>query len=253
MNFFDYDGHRIYFEEHGNGTPLLLLHGNTASGRMFGPIVPLVAKKRRVVVMDFLGCGRSERLAGWPADLWYWWSEQAYRLCVYRGYEKINVIGCSGGALAAINLALEHPGIVNAFIADSFEGVHADKNITQQIRSGRELAKKNDAFRSMLRSTHGDDWETVFDADTDAVIRHASEIGSFFHKPLSELRVRMLLTGSTADDMFPDGHYTKLFADICRETDMAQAHIFEHGSHPAMLSNIEEFAALCEKFFGWEL
>ena len=164
--------------------------------------------------------------------------------------KKINIIGCSGGALAAINVAHEYPELVNALIADSFEGTEADPEITNQIKIGRAQAKHFDGFVSYLQMLHGDDWEDVFDCDTDAVLRHASEVGKFFHKPLSELRVKLLLTGSLEDDMFPKEHCKGLFEKICAETEYAQMHIFEHGGHPAMMSNQDEFVELCKSFFG---
>ena len=49
--------------------------------------------------------------------------------------------------------------------------------------------------------------------------------------------------------MFPSGHYEKLFAVICAETPYASKHIFEHGGHPAMMSNAKESIPLCEAFF----
>ena len=79
---------------------------------------------------------------------------------------------------------------------------------------------------------------------TDAVLRHAEKIGDFFHKPIEELKVPMLLTGSLEDDMFQKDHYKVLFDEICAKTSFAKAHIFEHGGHPAMLSNMEEFVVL---------
>ena len=54
----------------------------------------------------------------------------------------------------------------------------------------------------------------------------------------------MLLTGSLEDDMFQKDHYKVLFDEICAKTSFAKVHIFEHGGHPAMLSNMEEFVVL---------
>ena len=45
MSFFSYKNKKIYYEESGEGIPLLLLHGNTGSSRMFLPLVPLLSKK----------------------------------------------------------------------------------------------------------------------------------------------------------------------------------------------------------------
>ena len=248
MSYFKYKDKQIYYEESGEGTPLILLHGNTSCGKMFDPIVPALSAKYRVIVPDFLGNGRSDRLDRWPSDLWFDWAKQVKALCDHLGLEKIYLTGSSGGALAAINVALEYPELVNVVIADSFMGLMADPVITGQIRTGRAKAKQFEGFANYLRSIHGDDWEDVFDADTDAVLRHADEIGTFIHRPIEELKVRMLLTGSLEDDMFPAGHCKRLFEEICAGTDMAEMHIFEYGGHPAMMSNMDEFIRISMQF-----
>ncbi|MCR5391362.1 MAG: alpha/beta hydrolase, partial [Lachnospiraceae bacterium] len=244
MSYFKYEYKKIYYDESGEGIPLILLHGNTSCGKMFEPIVPTLAAKYRVIVPDFLGNGRSDRLDIWPSDLWFDWAKQVKALCDYLELKKVMLIGSSGGALAAINVALEYPELVEFFIADSFEGLKADPEITEQIRNGRAQAKTIGAFTEYLKTLHGDDWERVFDADTDAVLRHAEQIREFFHKPIEKLKVPMLLIGSLEDDMFPKGHCKVLFSEICAKTSLAKSHIFEYGGHPAMLSNMDEFVEL---------
>ena len=250
MSNFQYQGKMIYYEEYGNGETIILLHGNTVSSMFFTPVIPLLAEKYHVITLDFLGCGQSDRCDVWPPDLWYEWSRQVAALCDELKLSKVKLIGCSGGALAAINAALENPEIVECVVADSFEGAKANPEITEQIRMGRNFAKRNVEFCGMLNAMHGEDWESVIDADTEAVVAHAKTIGLFFHKPIEELEVKLLLTGSDKDEMFPKGHYEKLFADICGRTGMAKSHIFEHGGHPAMMSNIGEFISLCVGFFA---
>ena len=249
MSYFSYNSKKIYYEEHGSGEALVLLHGNTVSGKFFTPVIPTLAEKYHVITLDFLGCGQSDRMSEWPADLWYEWSGQVMALCNELKLPKVKLIGCSGGALVAINAALEKPELVECIVADSFEGLKADPQITEQIRMGRDFAKQNEDFRSMLTAMHGEDWENVVDADTEAVVAHAKTIGSFFHKPIKELKVNLLLTGSAEDEMFSEGHYEKFFADICNRTFMAKPHIFAHGGHPAMMSNMEEFISLLDDFF----
>ena len=53
--------------------------------------------------------------------------------------------------------------------------------------------------------------------------------------------------GSEEDEMFPTGHYQRLFQEICQETNRAEKHIFPHGGHSAMMSNKEEFSALLDR------
>ncbi|MBR3739792.1 MAG: alpha/beta fold hydrolase [Clostridia bacterium] len=105
---FPYDNHPIYYESCGAGKPLLL-HGNTASSRRLDPIIPMPAEKHRVITMDCLGCGRSDRLAARPADLWYEWARQVHALCAHLALSKVYLVGTSGGALAA-----EYPQLVRA-------------------------------------------------------------------------------------------------------------------------------------------
>lgn len=137
-------------------------------------------------------------------DLWYQWSEQVVALCNHLKLKSVNIIGSSGGALAAINMVLSHDEIVHAVIADSFEGIKADKSLTEHIRIDRSYAKQNEGFCSLLQMMHGDDWESILDADTEAVIGHAEHIGYFFHRPLSQTFFnRKTLLTAAEDEMFP--------------------------------------------------
>src|SRR5262245_56226009 len=54
------NGIAYYYEIHGQGEPLLLLHGGLGSIDMFGPVLPRFAEHRRVIAVDLLGHGRTE-------------------------------------------------------------------------------------------------------------------------------------------------------------------------------------------------
>ena len=86
MSYFKYQGKNIYYEETGNGRPLLLLHGNTASSNMFYEITGKYAAHHKVILMDFLGHGRSDRLPEFPADLWFDEAMQVIELIKSRQY-----------------------------------------------------------------------------------------------------------------------------------------------------------------------
>lgn len=112
MSYFSFQNKRIYYNEFGAGAPLVFLHGNTASSNMFAEAVMKYAESFRVVLIDFLGHGKSDRLEEFPADLWFYEAQQAAALLREKQYTDVNLIGSSGGALAAINVALESPGLV---------------------------------------------------------------------------------------------------------------------------------------------
>lgn len=69
MAYFNYQAHNIYYKEMGTGTPLLMLHGNTASSVMFSEIAEKYSDSFKVILIDFLGHGQSDRLAEFPVDL----------------------------------------------------------------------------------------------------------------------------------------------------------------------------------------
>lgn len=249
MAYFKYQSHKIYFEEMGTGIPLLMLHGNTASSNMFSEIATEYAKNYKVILIDFLGCGRSERIQNFAEDLWYDEAMQVIRFLEEQGYRKVNIIGTSGGAISAINIALERPDLVDKIVADSFEGEKANPSITDGLSTGREASKHNPGARMFYEMMNGTDWERVVDADTKAVIAHANNIVDFFHKSIANLIPDVLFTGSKEDAFVPKGFYEKEFAKMLNKIGHGKQYIFEHGEHPAMMSNQEQFIAISKNFF----
>lgn len=109
MAYFYYAGKRIFYTESGSGIPCVFLHGNTASSKMFQFILPLYEQTMGIVLLDFLGNGKSERVCRFPDELWIDQGMQVVTLCKALGYPKVNLVGTSGGAYAAINAALAAP------------------------------------------------------------------------------------------------------------------------------------------------
>ena len=57
MSYFYYQSKRIYYTESGNGAPVLFLHGNTASSKMFELLLPLYEERFHVILI--------RRISGW--------------------------------------------------------------------------------------------------------------------------------------------------------------------------------------------
>ena len=55
------NGVRLYYEAHGQGPPILCVHGTGGSALMWGTAVPELARRGRVIVYDRRGCTRSQR------------------------------------------------------------------------------------------------------------------------------------------------------------------------------------------------
>lgn len=252
MAYFMYKQKKVFYSEYGNGNnPIVLLHGNTASSLMFSSIINYFVQDFKVIVIDFLGCGKSERIEKFDSDLWYDEAMQVIKLLEEKKIKKANIIGTSGGAIVAINVALEKPELVNKVIADSFEGEEALDIITNSIISDRENSKKDKNAKKFYQLMNGTDWEKVVDCDTKAIYEHSKTIKNFHHKDLSKLLVPILLTGSKEDEfasMINDKFYDDLFNRLLKKIKKGSVHIFEHGNHPAIMSNEEEFSKLAKKF-----
>ena len=95
----------LYYEEHGSGPPLLLLHGLGESVFTWTDVLPALAARHRVIALDLKGFGRSDK----PDDGAYAAEDQAAlvaRFLIERDMEGVTVIGHSFGGTVALRTAL---------------------------------------------------------------------------------------------------------------------------------------------------
>lgn len=249
MPYFEYRDKSIFYQEYGQGDPVVFLHGNTASSKMFELLMPLYAEKFRCILIDFLGNGRSERVESFSPDMWYDEALQTVTLIERLNCGKVALIGTSGGAWAAVNAALECPELVRAVIADSFDGRSLNDNFAANLLSEREKAKADLQARRFYEWQQGADWERVVDLDTEALLKCAEEKRPLFHKPPTELGVPILLMGGREDEMCRSD-LEQEYREMARLIPNAAVHIFERGGHPAILSNAEEAAEAITEFIA---
>lgn len=108
------NGIRYYYEIHGEGEPLLLLHGGLGSFDMFAPILGPLAEGRQVIGVDLHGHGRTQ-LGDRDIDLVQGGADLA-QLLDELGYGEVDVVGYSLGAGAAFQLARQHPEKVRRLV-----------------------------------------------------------------------------------------------------------------------------------------
>ncbi len=246
MSYFNYNNKKIYYEEIGEGIPLLLLHGNTLSSKMFNPIIDFYKSNNRVVLIDFLGHGKSDRVENFPIDFWYNEAMQIIAFLEEKMYNNVNLIGTSGGALVALNVILERPDLVNKVVADSFEGENLNSSNAESIGEERKIAKLNNAAIDFWGFNHGQDWEQVIDNDTNMIIEYSKSMENFFHKSLEQVQVPVLFTASKQDELIKE--VDEIVKYISKKTPNSKIHLFEKGGHPAIISNAIEFADIAEQF-----
>jgi len=139
----DLNGLHLYYEVHGTGRPLVLLHGGLGSGGMFGPVVPrIVEAGYQVVAPDLQGHGRTADIDR-PLDVRLM-ADDIAALIGHLGLERPDVVGYSLGGGVAFWLAVKHPELVNRLVVVS-ANVRRDaippEMLAQQAQMGPEAAE----------------------------------------------------------------------------------------------------------------
>ena len=159
--------------------PLVMLHGDTASSVMFELLLPLYQENFRVILIDFLGNGKSDRVEKFPENLWITQAEQVIALTEHLKIEKVNLAGTSGGAWVAVNTALKRPDLIDKVIADSFDGRTLHENFAEHLFQEREFAKHDIYAKQFYEWCQGEDWETVVELNTQALTKCAVKSNTF--------------------------------------------------------------------------
>jgi pimeloyl-ACP methyl ester carboxylesterase len=108
---FRYHGHRIAYDVHGTGERVLVLvHGLLMNRRMYDGLAPeLASRGNRVVTVDLLGHGRSDRLADRQIYSMTAFADQVLALLDHLELEAPVVGGTSLGANVGLEFAAHHP------------------------------------------------------------------------------------------------------------------------------------------------
>lgn len=249
MTHFNYQSKRIFYKEVGVGKPLIMLHGDTASSVMFEFLLPLYQENFRVILIDFLGNGKSDRIEKFPENLWITQAEQVIALIEHLKLQKANLIGTSGGAWVAINTALKRPDLIDRVVADSFDGRTLHENFAENLLQEREFAKHDNNAKQFYEWCQGEDWETVVDLNTQALTKCAVNQIPLFCKPLETLSTPILFTGSLEDDMCRK-NMVEEYTEMNRLVQNGTIHIFKTGGHPAIMTNAEFFSKVVTEYLN---
>jgi pimeloyl-ACP methyl ester carboxylesterase len=111
----DVNGLHMYYETHGDGRPLVLLHGGLMSNEGFGPVIPaLVAGGHRVIAPDLQGHGRTADIDR-PIDLRLM-ADDIAALIRQLGVGQVDLVGYSLGGGVAFWTAVNYPELVRKLV-----------------------------------------------------------------------------------------------------------------------------------------
>lgn len=108
------NGLNLYYEVHGAGEPLILLHGGLGAIEMFGEVLPSLAQKRQVVAVDLQAHGRTADI---DRELRFeLMADDIAALIKQLGIEEADVMGYSLGGGVALRTAIQYPEVVRKLV-----------------------------------------------------------------------------------------------------------------------------------------
>jgi len=258
----DIDGrpHRLYFEEAGEGIPLLCLHTAGADGRQYRAILndKEITRRFRVIAFDLPWHGKSSPPAGFGAET-YRLTTESYVETVMAVSEALAleqpvIMGCSIGGRAVLHLALRHGdrfraavGLQSALYAENAVLDEADLMPLDRgdVHGGR-LAGASMASLTAPQSPEAERWETLWHYMQGGPGVFLGDLHYYFVD--GDLR-NTALDGLAAGDCpiyLLTGEYDysatpEMTRDLARRIDAAHCEIMREMGHFPMSENPEKF------------
>ncbi|HLH10095.1 MAG TPA: alpha/beta hydrolase [Terriglobales bacterium] len=111
------NGLRMYYEIHGEGQPLILVHGTLGSTDTFAGIMPELSQNRKVILVDLQGHGRTtdiDRPLGFSS-----FADDIAAFMQFLEIQKADLMGYAMGGMVALRTAIQHPEMVDRLVVVS--------------------------------------------------------------------------------------------------------------------------------------
>jgi pimeloyl-ACP methyl ester carboxylesterase len=206
----DVNGLHLYYEIHGTGRPLILLHGGLMSGESFGPHLPALSAHHQVITVDLQGHGRTADIDR-PIDVTLM-ADDIAALIDHLGLEKPDVVGYSLGGGVAFHVAVRHPEKVSRVVAAAANirrSAIYPEMLAQQSQVGAaaaEFMKETPMYELYQRvAPRPEDFPHLLDKIGAAMVQDFD-----YSEEIRGLQVPTLVMAADAD-MAPPSHYVEIF------------------------------------------
>jgi pimeloyl-ACP methyl ester carboxylesterase len=210
MSYADVNGIKLYYETHGAGHPLIVLHGGLGSTGMFGPNLAALAKGRQVIAVDLQGHGRTadiDRPLG-PELM----ADDIAALIKHLKLERPDIMGFSLGGGVALHTAIRHPEMVGKLVMISTpirrNAFYADILVQQgQVTAAAAEAMKQTPMYQEYASLapRPEDWGRLLGKIGEAMKKDFD-----FSKEVAKIKAKTMIVAGDAD-IFPPAHAVEVF------------------------------------------
>jgi pimeloyl-ACP methyl ester carboxylesterase len=204
------NGLTMYYETHGAGRPLILLHGGLMSGETFGPVLPLLAERHQVIAVDLQGHGRTADIER-PIDVRLM-ADDIGTLIDHLELDKADLVGYSLGGGVALLTAAKYPAKVGRLVTASAnirpDAIYPEMRAQQaQVNAAAaEFMKDTPMYQLYQRvAPRPEDFPRLLDKIGESMAKDFN-----FTEEVRSLQVPTLIVAADAD-MAPPSHYVEVF------------------------------------------
>ena len=203
----------MYYELHGEGDPLVLLHGFTGSGSNWEPFIADLGKDRRLIIPDLRGHGRSTN----PSNVFTFRQSalDVFALLNRLEIERFKAIGLSGGAKTLLHMATQQPSRVEAMVLISSAPYFPEqaRAIMRQMTPGSRSEEEWQTMRQWHK--HGDEQIRELWLQANG-FKDSYDDMNFTAPYLSTITARTLIVHGDRDPFYPAGIAMEMYAAIPR-------------------------------------
>ncbi|MGH2493521.1 MAG: alpha/beta fold hydrolase [Ktedonobacteraceae bacterium] len=204
------NGLKMYYEIHGNGQPLVLLHGNLSTiGTTFGKVLPQLASTRRIIAVEQQGHGHTADIDR-PFSL-VQWAEDTTALLSHLGIEQADFFGYSSGGAVALEIALRSAALVRKLIIAGGTSYRRDGFYPELLAAGATMQPEDldgSSFQQAYArvAPHPEQWHRLVAkiADFDR------SIGDRSREAIASIKAPALLIIGDSDIVRPE-HTVEMF------------------------------------------
>ena len=204
-NYASVNGLNMYYEIHGTGEPLILIHGGFGASEMLEPLIPELSKHRQVITPHLQASGRTSDI---DRPLRYeFMADDIVALMKQLNIDRADIAGLSMGGSVSLQVAIRHPEMVRKLVVIStpfkLEGFYPE--VLETLQNLGPESVKFIVQKPLLQLYPDADWESLY-----------TKMGELYKqdydwsKEISAIKSHMMIVFADADAL-RTSHMMKFF------------------------------------------
>ncbi len=261
MSMVHINGIDLYYEDYGEGMPLVLIAGLASDSQSWQPIIEKLSLHYRVIVFDNRGIGRTKISSSkiYIHDI----ADDCIALIKYLDIHSVYLLGHSMGGFVALDCAIRYPQYISKLILAGTSALNSERNntlfsdwssyrekgmdleswfrniffwiLTQQFFNDKEVL--NNALQFVIEYPYPQT-EIAFSAQVDAIKEFNCS------KSLALIRSETLVVYGREDLLFPPTDSSKVLQAIPN----VRFSYIDHAAHSIHSEEAEKFITIIQDF-----